>query len=469
MSDSVLEPYDALMLVSYGGPNGPEDVLPFLRNATGGAGIPDERLEQVGGHYRLFGGVSPINARNQELLDGLRARLGEDIRYGIGNRNWHPYFTETLAELAAGGARRILTLFTSAYTSYSGCRQYRENLAAALDEFHESHPDVRLRLDRVRAFANTPGFVGANARAVADALARFNNERTALRGGPDGTFPPTSDSATEAPQIPPHTHLVFVTHSIPLEMALHSGPAQKTAKETGTATLSSQTLPATLSSVTTPERSDPTATPKPALFEDRDALGPNGDLSQRNPDFTTQDLSGLLPVTREQDVLGEGWTYLAQHLAVAGAINRRLAATGSQLPWTLAFCSRSGSPRQKWLEPDINDHLKDLAAAGVENVVVAPIGFISDHMEVVYDLDTEAFATASELGLNYQRAATAESNAGFLDGLAELVRERAALARGERPNLVVEPGTYPAFGENCGPDCCQYPRPSRAHTKARES
>lgn len=439
MDQSSLEPYDALMLVSYGGPNSPADVLPFLRNATGGAGIPDERLEQVGGHYRLFGGVSPINARNRELLEGLRARLGEEIHYGIGNRNWHPFFTETLAELADKGARRILTLFTSAYTSYSGCRQYRENLAASLAELRKTHPDVTLRLDRVRPFANTPGFVGANARAISQALARFSKVNPAS----DARF--NLESPSVNPQsplgiapIPPHTHLVFVTHSIPLSMARHSGPSHS------------------LSQGNKPQ--------VPALFDDFRARGPEKDLSKRNPDLPSESLSGLLPVTREQDVLGDGWTYLAQHLSVAGAINRRLSAQGIRIPWTLAFCSRSGSPHQKWLEPDINDHLRDLVAAGVKNVVVAPIGFISDHMEVVYDLDTEAFQTASELGIGYQRAATAESDSEFLDGLADLLRERAALARGERPTLTVEPGTYPAMGENCGSACCQYPRSSPRHT-----
>lgn len=410
-------PYDALMLVSYGGPNEPADVLPFLRNATGGAGIPDERLLQVGHHYELFGGKSPINERNQELLAALRQRLGEGLLYGIGNRNWHPYFTETLAELAERGARRILTLFTAAYTSYSGCRQYRENLAAALAEFQDAHPGVQLILDRVRPFANTPGFVAANTHAIHEALARLADEA----GAPAGS-------------IPPDTHLVYVTHSIPVEMAQNSGGRTTEVDVVDT---------------------------KSALFDSRPY--PKGHGVPRHPDLDPQVLTGLLPVTRQQDCLGTGWTYLAQHLAVAGAINRRLAEDGLRPPWSLAFCSRSGSPHQQWLEPDINDHLRDLAAAGVKNVVVAPIGFISDHMEVVYDLDTEAVQTAHELQLNYQRAATAESDPVFLDQLADLVAERAAQARGEKPPLVTEKGTYPALGENCGSDCCRYPRKNLTH------
>lgn len=420
MNDSVNETYDALLLVSYGGPNGPEDVIPFLRNATGGAGIPDSRLEQVGGHYKLFGGVSPINARNAELLEALQARLGNDLIYAIGNRNWRPYFSEALIDLVDRGARQILAVFTTAYTSYSGCRQYRENLAEAMQALHEARPEVAdsVTIDRVRPFANTPGFVSANARAI---------EKSAQDLG-EGV------------------HLVYVTHSIPLEMARYSGP---------------QPAPSDTSSGLQP--------PKPALFEDRDSTPggmPAADLSHREPEFTEDDLKGLLPLTREQNALGTGWTYLAQHLAIAGAVNRRLQAEELDLPWSLAFCSRSGSPHQEWLEPDINDHLQELAARGVKKVVVAPFGFISDHMEVVYDLDTEAKQTAADLGLEYRRAATAEADPEFLDQLADLVRERAALARGEHPDQVTEPGTYPPLGETCGPNCCQYPRKRHgAHQK----
>lgn len=398
MHESPLEPYDALLLVSYGGPDGPDDVLPFLRNATGGAGIPDSRLEQVGGHYHLFGGVSPLNARNRELLAALQDRLGDSIDYAIGNRNWHPFFTEALTDLADRGARRILTLFTSAYTSYSGCRQYRENLYTALEELRSLRPEVELRLDRVRPFANTPGFISANASAIAAGATEFENLD--------------------------NTHLVFVTHSIPLDMARRSGAH--------------------------PDAATPS---KPALFDDREH--PRG-MEVRQPDLPAAALTGLLPVTQNQDVLGQGWGYLAQHLSVAHALNLRLKAQGIALPWSLAFCSRSGPPQAKWLEPDINDHLKDLAAAGVKQVIVSPFGFISDHMEVVYDLDTEAQQTADALGLGYRRVATAGSDPVFLDTLADLVRERAALARGETPRLVTELGTFGPLGENCGAGCCQY-------------
>ena len=426
-----LSPYDALLLVSYGGPNGPEDVLPFLRNATGGAGIPDSRLEQVGGHYRLFGGVSPINARNDELLAGLHQRLGDDLIYTVGNRNWHPYFSESLIDLVDRGARRILTLFTTAYTCYSGCRQYRENLAQALADLRAARPEVagEVTLDRVRPFANTPGFVTANARAIAAAARDLN------------VAPASDHSAATSPS---PVHLVYVTHSITLEMARHSGSCRCAHSAT-------EASPAVR---------------KPALFDDRfdtPVSRPSVALRKRLTDFSPEALNALPTVTREQDALGQGWTYLAQHLAIAQAINRRLAAQGLEMPWSLAFCSRSGSPHQAWLEPDINDHLRDLAASGVRRVIVAPFGFISDHMEVVYDLDTEAAATAQELGLEYRRAATAESDPEFLDELADLVYERAAFARGEHPKQSVEPDTYPPLAETCGPNCCQYPRPIHSH------
>lgn len=428
---SNLAPYDALLLVSYGGPNGPEDVLPFLRNATGGAGIPDSRLEQVGGHYRLFGGVSPINARNAALLSSLHQRLGDELIYAIGNRNWHPYFSESLIDLVDRGARRILTLFTTAYTCYSGCRQYRENLAQALADLRAARPEIadQVTLDRARPFANTPGFVSANARAIAAAARDLN-------------LTPDSAQSPETPSEP--VHLVYVTHSIPLDMARHSGPCHGAHGATAD--------------------SDPNQ--KPALFDDRfdtPVSRPSVPMHQRQTDFSPVALNALPAVTREQNALGQGWTYLAQHLAVAQAVQRHLSAQGLDLPWSLAFCSRSGSPHQAWLEPDINDHLRDLAASGVRRVIVAPFGFISDHMEVVFDLDTEAAATAQELGLDYRRAATADSDPEFLDELANLVYERAAFARGEHPSQSVEPDTYPPLAETCGPNCCQYPRSAHPH------
>ncbi len=299
---------DALLVVSYGGPRGPEDVLPFMRNATRGRGIPDERLVAVSGHYARFGGVSPINARNDELVAALRAELsrrGVEIPIAVGNRNWTPYLADALAELAAGGARHVRCLPTSAYASYSGCRQYRENLAGAPVE-----------LSLVGPYAESDGFVAANADALI----------AALRSQP----------------APRQTRVLFVTHSIPVAMDAASGPG-----------------------------------------------GPEG-------------------------------RYVAQHRRVAARVAERAASALGFVPeWELVYCSRSGAPGVPWLEPDINDHLECLAAAGVSAVVAAPLGFVHDHMEVVYDLDTEAAATASALGIGYVRAATAGVHPAFVAMLAD--------------------------------------------------
>lgn len=409
MSDP-LAPYDALLLVSYGGPEGPDDVLPFMRNATRGAGIPDERLLEVSGHYQRFGGVSPINACNRRLCEDLNERFaaaGSQVQISLGNRNWHPYFAETLAEQIQGGARRILTLFTTAYTSYSGCRQYRENLAAALDEVAQSCDVGGVVLERVRPFANTDGFIEANAEQIFAAWEDLDDK--------DG-------------------RVVLVTHSIPLSMARASG-AQ-------------------------PSLDAPAV---PALFDD--GIAPVADMSVRGAEaLTNAAMSALLPSTREQDCLGEGWTYLAQHLAVGAAIMAKVSEkAGMDIPFDLAFCSRSGPPQAKWLEPDINDHLVDIANRGVRSVVAAPIGFLSDHMEVVFDLDIGGRETAETLGLNYRRAGTVGDSPLMVDQLVELVFERAAQARGEQVELSVAADTYPAWGENCGENCCQYPRTRHHH------
>lgn len=332
--------HDAILLVSYGGPRGPEDVLPFMRNATRGRGIPDERLVEVSGHYQLFGGESPINARNAELVDALRAELarrGVHVPLAIGNRNWTPYLHETLGDLVAGGARRILCVLTAAYSSYSGCRQYREDLAAALERLD---PAVRgeVRLDKIGPYAESDGFVAANVDAVADAVARLG---------------------VEEPRV------VFVTHSIPTAMDAASGPG-----------------------------------------------GPN--------------------------------TYREQHLRVAGRVAAASGLADGQ--WDLVFCSRSGAPHIPWLEPDVNDHLGELAAEGVSGVVAAPIGFINDHMEVVFDLDTQARETAAGLGLPYVRAATAGVHPAFVAALAD------AVTSGPRPGELGGLTT-------CHATCCLSGRP----------
>ncbi|WP_040162075.1 ferrochelatase [Nigerium massiliense] len=324
-----LAPYDAILVASYGGPEGPDDVLPFMRNATGGRGIPDERLLEVSGHYQRFGGRSPINERNAELMDALGAELrhrGIDVPIVIGNRNWHPFFTETLRDLDASGAKRVLVLITAAYKSYSSCRQYRENLAAALDEL-----DSPISIDRVGPYAETEGFVRATIANVEDALGLFGDE------------------------VRPGVRVLFVTHSIPTAMN---------------------------------EGTDP---------------DPDG-------------------------------SYAAQHQRVAERVVAGLTPRlGFEPRWEIAYCSRSGAPHIPWLEPDVNDRLEELAADGVREVITVPFGFVNDHMEVVYDLDTEAKATADGLGLHYVRAATVGTHPAFIAELADRVEQRAAIARGEVP------------------------------------
>lgn len=349
------DPYDALLLVSFGGPERPEDVVPFLRNVTAGKDIPDERLVEVGAHYDLFGGRSPINDQNRDLMAAIRedfATNGIDVPVYWGNRNWDPYLADTLGKMAADGISRAACLVTSAYSSYSGCRQYRENLAAA----HASVEGAP-RLDRLRAYFNHPGFVEPNVDATLAALALL----------PDA--------------VRREAHLVFVTHSIPLSMNATSGP------------------------------------------------------------------------------LGEA--YVHQHRAVMEEISDRVREeTGHRYPSALVYCSRSGPPSVPWLEPDVNDHLRTLKAREVPAAVLVPIGFVSDHMEVVYDLDTEAMATARELGLSCERAATAGVDPRFVAMVRDLLLERAAVERGEDPDRAVV-GTLPAAWDVCAAGCCANPRGPR--------
>ncbi|MFC8801514.1 ferrochelatase [Promicromonospora sp. NPDC057138] len=350
-------PYDALLLYSFGGPNKPEDVVPFLRNVTAGKGIPDERLEQVGEHYYGFGGKSPINEQNLALKAALEAELaarGIDLPVVWGNRNWEPYTSDALAELEKLGAKRAVALVTSAYASYSGDRQYREDLAITLDKRGQLGPDgsTGVQFDKIRAYFNHPGFVQANVDAVVEAYAEL-----AAKGG----------SGADA-------KLVFVTHSIPDTMEAASGVGHA--------------------------------------------------------------------------------TYSEQHMDVAALV---AAAVGEQLghavEWELAYCSRSGPPSQPWLEPDVNDLLTERAEEGLRNVVLSPIGFVSDHMEVAYDLDTEALATAAELGLTAVRAGTVGTRAPFVQGLVDLIVERAGLARGEQVDEATV-GALPAFPSVAPPLSC---------------
>jgi protoporphyrin/coproporphyrin ferrochelatase len=363
-AETSLEPYDGILLLSFGGPEKREDVLPFLRTVTAGKNIPDERLEQVGEHYYRFGGRSPINDQNRALIAALRAELD---RRGIntpviwGNRNFTPFTAEALTQAHARGLRRLVTIITSAYSSYSSCRQYREDLAAAQAEVASSGVELDL-LDKIRTYANHPGFARTNSRLVTEAV----REVVRAAGDEHGI------------------RLLFVTHSIPVAMDDTSGPGDE-----------------------------------------------------------------------------EGNAYSHQHLALAAAITGEVNATlDTDLSGELVFCSRSGPPGQPWLEPDINDRLAELANEGVRTVVVAPIGFVSDHMEVVYDLDTEATATAQRLGLQLVRVPTVGTDPEFVSGLVDLVEERAAEARGEEPPAPAWPGAAPLWAV-CPRGCCPNLRTAR--------
>jgi protoporphyrin/coproporphyrin ferrochelatase len=350
-----IQPYDAVLLVSFGGPEQPDDVIPFLENVTRGRGVPRERLEEVAEHYHRFGGRSPINDQNRAYVAAVEEDLraaGLDVPVYWGNRNWHPYLADTLGRMQADGVRRAACVLTSAYSSYSGCRQYRENLADAVALTEEKH-GAAPRLDRLRHYYNHPGFVEPMVDATLTALADL------------------ADSARR------DAHLLFVTHSVPESMNEASGP--------------------------------------------------------------------------------QGGAYVAQHRAVAEEIGERIRQeTGHRYPTELVFCSRSGPPSVRWLEPDINERIDELADHGVGGIVVVPIGFVSDHMEVIYDLDTEASASAEKAGMAFARAATAGVDPRFVAMVRDLLVERAAAERGEEPRRATVASLVPSW-DRCPAGCCSNP------------
>ena len=352
--------YDALLLAGFGGPEGQDDVIPFLRNVTRGRGIPDERLEEVAHHYRHFGGVSPINSQNRELKAALEAELarrGIDLPVLWGNRNWDPYLREALVEARERGFTRLLALATSAYSSYSSCRQYREDLALALDE---TGLTAGMQIDKIRQFFDHPGFVRPFIEGVRSALTEL-----AGRG-----FEPAD------------IRVLFSTHSIPTVDAEKSGP--------------------------------------------------------RDRDF------------------GAGGAYEAQHLALAEVVMAAATDSGVDAPeWRLVYQSRSGPPSMPWLEPDVNDVIAEVAADGAKAVVVVPLGFVSDHMEVLWDLDTEAMETAEEHGLVAVRTPTPGVDPAYVTGLVDLVVERlSGTPAEERPAAT---GLGPWY-DVCRPGCCENTR-----------
>jgi ferrochelatase len=332
--------YDALLVVSFGGPEGPGDVMPFLQNVLRGRPVPPERLREVASHYEHFGGVSPLNAWCRGLVGALREELdrhGPRLPVYWGNRNWHPMLADTLREMAASGVRRALAFVTSAYSSYTGCRQYLEDIARAREAVGDGAPLV----DKLRVFHNHPGFVEPLVELVGTAFERIPEPAR------------------------PDARLAFTAHSLPHSLAATS-----------------------------------------------------------NYQLQLEETAGL----------------------VAAALGRK--------DWSLVYQSRSGPPGQPWLEPDIVDHLRALAASGVRDVVVAPIGFISDHMEVVYDLDLEARSRAVELGLNMIRAATVGTHPRFVRMIRELVLERL-----EDDPARLHLGSRGPAPDVCPPDCC--PPPAR--------
>jgi ferrochelatase len=334
MADS----YDAVLLVSFGGPDGPDDVLPFLENVLRGRNVPRERMLEVAEHYNHFGGKSPINEQNLALLAALREELdrrGPHLPVYWGNRNWHPLLTDTIREMADAGVKRAIAFVTSAYSSYSGCRQYRENIAAACAALGERAPQI----DKIRVFFNHPGFVGPMADNVRRAVGRF----------------PESVRAA----VP----VLFTAHSIPTSMA-------------------------------------------------------------------------------------DGCRYGAQLTEACRLVAEQAGVTD----WKLVYQSRSGPPTQPWLEPDICDAIRELHAHGCSNLVIAPIGFISDHMEVLYDLDTEAADLCRELGVEMERAATVGTDPVFIGMIRDLIAERSGML-----NDRVAIGQLPANHDVCPLDCCPAP------------
>jgi len=345
--EHVTEPvaYDAILLASFGGPEGQDDVIPFLRNVTRGRGIPEERLEEVAHHYRAFGGISPINDQNRALKAALEAELakrGIDLPVLWGNRNWDPYLRDALTEANERGFTKLIAIGTSAYSSYSSCRQYREDYAIALDE---TGLGETMKIDKIRQFFDHPGFVTPFIEGVRQGLLDVAAQGIA----------------------PENTHVLFSTHSIPTADAEKSGP--------------------------------------------------------------------------------EGNAYQTQHLAVADVVMR-----DSDVDWSLVYQSRSGPPSMPWLEPDISDAMRELAASGAQAFVIVPLGFVSDHMEVKWDLDTEAMETAEELGAFAVRVPTPGIHEAYVAGLIDLVLERVnGTPTEERPALTELGPWY----DTCRPGCCE--------------
>jgi ferrochelatase len=330
------KPYDALLVVSFGGPESRDDVMPFLENVLRGKPVPRERMLEVAEHYYHFGGVSPINSQLRELIAVLEAEFQRhqiDLPIYWGNRNWHPFLSDTVRQMVADGRRRTLAYVTSAYSSYSGCRQYRENIAAACAEAGQGAPQV----DKLRMFYNHPGFIEATAARVRAALDQFPGDKL------DGV------------------QLLFTAHSIPLSMS-------------------------------------------------------------------------------------ETCDYVRQLRETAELVSQRLGRS----QWQLVYQSRSGPPQQPWLEPDVREALRQGSGQpSLTGVVIAPIGFLSDHLEVLYDLDVEARQLCDELPVPMVRAGTVGTHPRFVEMIRELVEERLNPSIGR---LAI--GRYGPSHDVCPANCC---------------
>ena len=379
-----VRPYDLVILSSFGGPEGQEDVIPFLRNVTAGRGIPDERLEEVATHYRANGGVSPINEQNRALLAALQQALAErgpHIPITWANRNWKPYVKDVLAEAYENGHRNVLVLATSAYPGYSSCRQYREDYGMAIEQLGL---EGRVHVGKIRQFFDVPGFSRAFADGLKDGLATVREQLAARDSG----------------SLNPRLRIMFCTHSVPTSAANEAGP-------------------------------------------------------------------------RGVNYEG-GSAYVEKHLQVARAVLSLVRDEAPQLlqnvEWELVYQSRSGPPSMPWLEPDVNDALEALPTpanpaedgeAPVEGVVLVPLGFVSDHMEVKWDLDTEALDTCERLGVVAVRTPTPGTHPAYVESLRRLIEERVengvpADLRPERESVLAPSasGQYGWFDE-CEPGCCK--------------
>lgn len=335
--------YDALLVVSFGGPEGMDDVIPFLENVLRGRNVPPERMQAVAHHYEQFGGVSPINEQNRILIAALEKELAEHgprLRVYWGNRNWHPMLADTVEQMAKDGRKKVLAFVTAAYGSYSSCRQYRENIAAAQETVCNlevaAGEEIKVpSIEKIRLYFNHPGFIEASAERLQAALEQIPEDRRKK------------------------CKVAFTAHSIPTSMA-------------------------------------------------------------------------------------DNCRYVEQLKEAARLISERCGIGD----WDVVYQSRSGPAAQPWLEPDIVDFVNSVAGSGYEDLAVLPLGFISDHMEVIYDLDTEAAKAASEAGINFVRARTVGCHPRFIAMIRELIDEK---VNGTEPKFLGELGLVE---EQCSTTCC---------------